>query len=85
VTAAGRISAATAPALVEAVTRALAAGERRVVVDLAGVDYISSAGLRALDALARQASLQGAAVVVRGSEGAVRVAFELAGLERDLQ
>jgi anti-anti-sigma factor len=53
-------------------------GARRVVIDLAGVDYISSAGLRA--AGGRQAALAAAGNVRAGALGpSVRTVLELAG------
>jgi anti-anti-sigma factor len=54
------------------VTAALAAAPR-VVIDLSEIDYISSAGIRAL----QQA---GERVVVCGLHDAVRIALELSGV-----
>jgi anti-sigma B factor antagonist len=44
----GRIDMANAEAFNESLTSALGAAKSAMVVDMAGVDYISSAGLRAL-------------------------------------
>jgi len=44
----GRLNMVSAPALREAVTGAIADGRPRVVVDLAGVDFMDSSGLGAL-------------------------------------
>ena len=51
-----------------------------MVVDLSGVDYISSAGLRAVEAAASRMSASGRGLVVSGLRDAVSVAFDLAGL-----
>jgi anti-anti-sigma factor len=44
----GRVDSSTAPLLSEALTKITEAGRYRVVVDMVGLDFISSAGLRAL-------------------------------------
>ena len=44
----GRIDLSNAEAFKDALSAALASAERALVIDLAGVDYISSAGLRSL-------------------------------------
>ncbi|GAB4570344.1 MAG: STAS domain-containing protein [Anaerolineae bacterium] len=51
----GRVDHNTAPQLEEALNGLLEAGQFNIVVDLSGVEYISSAGLRALVA-ARKAA-----------------------------
>jgi anti-anti-sigma factor len=51
-----------------------------VVVDLAGLDYISGQGLRALEDAARSAAAAGQPFILCGLEGSVRIAFDLAGL-----
>lgn len=76
---AGRIDTTTAPALERHLDGLLAAGERRLVVDFSAVDYISSAGLRVLLALARQIRDGGGALALCGVTGAVQQVFELAG------
>ncbi len=57
------------------------AGERRFVVDLAGISYVSSAGLRVLLALAKQ--LDGNGVVrLCGLAPSVRQVFDLSGFSK---
>ena len=68
----GRIGSVTAPAFGDAVTAALAAAPR-VVIDLSEIDYLSGAGIGAL----QQA---GERVVVCGLHDAVRIALELSGV-----
>ena len=68
----GRIGSVTAPLFGDAVTAALAAAPR-VVIDLSEIDYISGAGIRAL----QQA---GARAVLCGLHDAVRIALELSGV-----
>jgi anti-anti-sigma factor len=80
VTLAGRLSGANAPRLAEAHDQAIAGGQRRIVLNLQGVDYISSAALEVLaDAVARLTAA-GAALVLTGAQPPVRIALELAGI-----
>jgi anti-anti-sigma factor len=75
----GRISGATAAALEEALGRVDPAGRRGVVVDLTGVDYVNSKGLRILQATATRLRSSRCELVVCGLRPVVRTAFELAG------
>jgi anti-anti-sigma factor len=76
----GRVSHRTAPDLAAALESATGSPDGGVVVDLSGVDYLSSAGLRAMEAAASRMSGRGRALVVCGLRDAVSVAFDLAGL-----
>lgn len=58
------------------------AGDRRFVVDLAGISYVSSAGLRVLLALAKQTEAQGGALRLSGLSHGVRQVFELSGFSK---
>ena len=58
----------------------LAAGQTRILVDLEGVDYVSSAGLLALQEAAASARDRGARLALCRLSEPVRVAFDLAGL-----
>ena len=49
----------------------------RVVLDLAGVDYISSAGLRCFMLAEKQAKAQGGTVVVAAMQPVVKEIFEI--------
>jgi anti-anti-sigma factor len=75
----GRISGSTAAALEEALGRLDPAGRRGVVVDLTGVDYVNSKGLRILQATAARLGSNRSELVVCGLRPVVRTAFELAG------
>lgn len=62
--------------------KVLDAGEKRLIVDLAGVDYISSAGLRGilmLAKVAKVAKVQSAAIAFCGMQGMVADMFKLSG------
>lgn len=75
----GRIDTNTSATLDAAVREVVDAGARALVVDFAGVEYISSAGLRVLLVLAkRMRELQGR-LVLCGMGQPVRQVFQLAG------
>ena len=75
----GRIDTTTSGTLDEALGRAVDGGARDLVVDLAGVEYISSAGLRVLLVLAKRLRSLHGRVVLCGLGEPVRQVFELAG------
>lgn len=61
----------------EAYLAACTAGADAVVLDLAGVEYVSSAGLRALLLAARRVKAQGGTLVVAALQPFVREVFEI--------
>jgi anti-anti-sigma factor len=58
-----------------------AAGERKFIVDLSGISYVSSAGLRVLLALAKQMS-GGGTLKLCGLAPSVRQVFDLSGFSK---
>lgn len=62
--------------LVPFIDRCKSDGER-VVLDLAGVDYISSAGLRCFMLAEKQARAQGGTIVVAAMQPVVKEIFEI--------
>jgi len=75
----GRLDSISSSELERHVVARLDAGERRLVVDLAGVEYISSAGLRVLLLAAKRLREPGAVLVLCGIGPSVRSVLELAG------
>src|SRR4051812_8830678 len=76
----GRLDATWAEPVQSALDAAVRAGEHRLVLDLAGVDYISSAGLRVVIAGYKQLrAIQGGFLVRRAQPGVAKV-IELSGL-----
>jgi anti-anti-sigma factor len=76
----GRVGVAAAPQLAAALAEELSAGHSRIVLDLSGVDYVSSAGLGVVrDAGARAAECGARLALCRLSEP-VRLALDLAGV-----
>jgi anti-anti-sigma factor len=75
----GRVDTTTSAGLEERLLSGVAEGERRLVLDLAEVEYISSAGLRVLLRLAKKMQVTGGQLVLCGLGDSVRQVFELAG------
>ena len=78
----GRLGLSGAAELDSILEGFIARGARTFLLDLSGVDYISSPGLRLLDDRARQLEEQGGTLSVRHVTDPVRLALDLAGLER---
>ena len=79
-TAAGRISSLTSPDLGAALAAAVQSDAQGVVLDFSAVDYISSAGLRALEHASARLAGAGRGFVLCGLQDPVAMAFSLAGL-----
>lgn len=72
------------PDLASALSDAIASGDRRIVLDLNGLDYISSAGVMALEITAARLRTEGRELVLRGPTPPVRLALVLAGFPDDV-
>jgi anti-anti-sigma factor len=78
----GEVDLATEPAVVDAARRAIADGEGRpLTVDLRGVQFMDSTGLRALLKARDMARHAGIPFTVCASEGPVLRLFRVAGVE----
>jgi anti-anti-sigma factor len=75
----GRVDSGTAGALEGRLLDRLAAGHRQLVIDLAEVQYISSAGLRVLLLTLNKLKAVGGRLVLCSMGHSVREVFELAG------
>lgn len=75
----GRIDSTTADAFESFLLGVVSAGERRLVVDFAAVDYISSAGLRVMLLVAKRLRDAKGRVALCSLGDPVRQVFELAG------
>ena len=75
----GRIDTTTSGSLDQAVRRIVDAGARDIVVDFAGVDYISSAGLRVFLVLAKRMRDLRGRLALCGMPEPVSQVFRLAG------
>lgn len=76
---AGRIDSPNAPKLHERLGAMIGAGKPVLILDLARVEYITSAGFRVLLLLARQADQMRCRFVLCAVTGKVRQLFDLGG------
>ncbi len=75
----GRVDSVSSSELEKLVVSRIDAGEKRLVLDLSGVEYISSAGLRVLLMAAKRLKEPPAGLVLCGMGPSVRTVLELAG------
>lgn len=75
----GRVDSTTSDELQNEVSGAVAAGERRLVLDFTAVDYISSAGLRVLLIAEKELRGVGGVLVLCGLTEPVRQVLTLSG------
>ena len=76
----GRVDSATAPQLAQALEAANEGGKYKLVIDMAGLEYMSSAGFRAMLAAQRNCKKYNRGEVVLASvPDRIREALELAG------
>jgi anti-sigma B factor antagonist len=76
---------ATAPQLGTEVLDCLARGHRHVIVDLAGVRLVDSAGIGVLLSLERRVRAAGGEFVLTNASAHVRRVFALTGVDRSLR
>ena len=75
----GRMDAVSAPELDTHVDEQIADGEISFVVDLSGLEYISSAGLRSMLTMAKKLKEKDGALKLCGLKGVVREVFDVSG------
>jgi len=75
----GRIDSTTAKEFEQLIAPPLVAGSHRLVVDLSGLEYISSAGLRVFLTAAKQCKSAGGALTLCSASDGVREVFEISG------
>lgn len=80
----GRLDGATGPAFDNDVAQLIAGGADKVLLDLAELQYISSAGLRAVLLAAKRLKSVGGQLVLCSLNDQVREIFEVSGFTRFL-
>ncbi len=75
----GRVDASNAGLLESRLLGVIEAGHARVLVDCAGLEYISSAGLRALLMAAKRVKASKGLVAMAALQPQIREVFEIAG------
>ena len=76
---AGRLDNSTSPAFEERILKHIDAGDTRLIVDLAKLEYISSVGLRVFMLAARRLAPIGGRVAVCALPKPIKQVFEIAG------
>ncbi len=80
----GRIDAATAPLLERKIEEQMEAKHLRLLLDLSGVDYLSSAGMRLLLAATKKMKAREGVLAMSGIVDEVMEIIKMAGFERIL-
>lgn len=75
----GRMDASTASKFETTCNEWLEDGEKRLIVDFAGLEYISSAGLRSILSIGKKLKSRGGALSVCQMDGMVQEVFEISG------
>lgn len=79
VTISGRLDAVTAPDFEKTLTELITGDEICFIVDFEQLDYISSAGLRALLATAKRLKVKGGKIRFANVKGTVKEVFDISG------
>jgi len=75
----GRMDAVTAPEFEKSLSELMSKGEKKFLVNLAGLEYISSAGLRSILVIAKQSKAGQGEVIFSGLRGPVEEVFKISG------
>lgn len=81
----GQVDLASAPQLAKALAQAQDGDGTRIVVDLTGVDFLDSAGVRVLVEAAQEATQREQVLSVRGARSWVAKVLEITGVEELLR
>lgn len=80
VTVSGRVDSNTAPTFEEALKSVIEGGQRNVILELGDVEFMSSAGLRAMVSALKACKSGGGKLVVASPSNRVAEVMQLAGL-----
>ena len=80
----GEIDAGSSIYLDDALKNAMENGEKKIIVDLSGLDYISSAGLGVFISHLDEFKLQNVQLALFGINETVKQVFDILGLEKIL-
>lgn len=75
----GRLDAASSGAVQDRIVAVIDGGARQLVLDLAGLDYVSSAGLRVLLVAAKKMKPAGGKLCLSGLQPSIKEIFDIAG------
>jgi len=75
----GRVDTLSAPSFEKGLAEALSREEKWLVFDLAGLEYISSAGLRVFLTTAKAIKAKGGEIRLVATQGSVKKVFQISG------
>jgi anti-anti-sigma factor len=75
----GKVDTVSAPAFEKGLSSALNREENHVVLDLSGLEYISSAGLRVILSAAKTLKAKGGEIRLAATQGSVKKVFQISG------
>lgn len=78
----GRLDGTTSKGVEDHLLNAIDAGARRVVLDLSGLDYVSSAGLRVFMMAAKRLKTAGGSIMACGLKPSIQELFQIADFTR---
>ena len=78
---AGRLDAETAPGLQDQILTQIEAGETAVLLDLSALNYVSSAGLRAILVAAKKLQAEDGRLALCGLSEQIAEVFEVSGFD----
>lgn len=78
----GRIDSATSSTFDRHLTSVIDRGDVNLVIDLAGLEYISSTGLSAFLSAAKKVRATGGRMALSGMNSRIRLVFEMSGFLR---
>ena len=81
----GRLDVVRLPPFEARLFDLIAEGHRRIIVDLGGLDYISSAGLRVLHVAAKRLKPEGGRLLLAAPRDLVRQVLEISGFSEMLE
>jgi anti-anti-sigma factor len=79
VTIAGSVDALTAGEVIQYLTNTISAGRKQIVLDLSQVDFMSSAGLRAILVILKESRKQGGNLYLASAQPGVERILQMAG------
>lgn len=77
----GRLDAGTAPELEKNCANLISEGGKKLVLELSALEYVSSAGLRSVLAVAKKLKAAGGSLSLCGLSGLVQEVFSIAGFD----
>lgn len=80
VSVAGKIDASNSPKVEKKIATYIANVQKVVILDLLGIEYMSSAGLRVVLVFAKNFKAKGQDLIISGLQGHVKEVFEVSGL-----